>query len=119
MASDEALTLGRNVAALRELCGLTQQQLAGLAELQQSSITRLENGSAGMPLEKLARIARAFGVSLGSLIDGSTTATVPTVRIAFSVTCEDHGLVASDIENRAEAANRRAQHVRDHLNGVE
>lgn len=62
---DLAYELGRKVKRIRFKNGLTQKELANLLGTKQSSIARLENGSAGLPsLSFLQKIADVTGYYL-------------------------------------------------------
>lgn len=62
-------TLARAVASARESAGLLKSQLADMAGVSRSSITRIEAGEITRPdAVTLARIARALGVSVDSLL---------------------------------------------------
>ena len=62
---DLAYKLGRKVKRIRIKNGLTQKELASLVGTKQSSIARLENGSAGLPsLSFLQKIADVTGYYL-------------------------------------------------------
>jgi len=60
----EALEPAYQVARLRILRGLTQQQLADLVGTKQPSIARLESGKKTPDLEFLQRVAEALGCRL-------------------------------------------------------
>lgn len=57
------------LAALRKAAGLTQAQLAYLADTEQASISRIESGSVGASLEMLEKLAVALGISVGQFFD--------------------------------------------------
>lgn len=57
--------IGRMVKKFRIKAGLTQEELAKKINTKQSSIARIENGSAGLPsLSFLEKIAQVFEVEL-------------------------------------------------------
>lgn len=58
---DQLDTLGQRLRAARRHCGLTQVQLAKLAEVQQSDVSKVERGASGTT-RGIARLARALGV---------------------------------------------------------
>jgi DNA-binding XRE family transcriptional regulator len=60
----EALEPAYQVARLRIMRGLTQQQLADLVGTKQPSIARLESGKKTPDLEFLQRVAQALGCRL-------------------------------------------------------
>ncbi len=61
--------VGFTIRDLREAAGLTQEQLAYRAEISRDSVLRTENATHSPSLDLLARIARALGVSIGSLFN--------------------------------------------------
>ena len=60
--------IGRRIAALRSVAGLTQAQLADKAGMQRSHISRIEAGSLAVTLESIEAIAQALGMTV-DLID--------------------------------------------------
>jgi transcriptional regulator with XRE-family HTH domain len=68
MSDDVATRLGRNVRLLREARGLTQAQMAKLAELPRATWTNIESGAANPTLTVLDRVATAFQVTIEELV---------------------------------------------------
>ena len=68
MAPELAARLGRNIRQLREARGLTQEQVARLAELPRSTWASLESGAANPTLAVLSRVAHVLQVSLEELV---------------------------------------------------
>lgn len=66
--SDVGTLLGRNVRQLREARGLTQAQVAKLAEIPRATWANLESGAANPTLAVLHRVASALQVSIEELI---------------------------------------------------
>ncbi|MHB8390161.1 MAG: helix-turn-helix domain-containing protein [Acidobacteriaceae bacterium] len=62
--------LGRRVRVLRAERGWSQEVLAELAGLHRNYIGHVERGEIHISVVRLARIARAFGLRPGVLIDG-------------------------------------------------
>ena len=62
--------LGARVRLLRELRGLTQQQLADVTRIDRTYLSSVENGRRNVSLDNLARIAGGLGVSLSVLMEG-------------------------------------------------
>jgi len=60
--------LGRNLRAIRELRGLTQQQLAELCALPRSTIGNIEIGGSNPTLSVLTRLSGALHLSLEELL---------------------------------------------------
>ncbi|MCU0667904.1 MAG: helix-turn-helix domain-containing protein, partial [Myxococcota bacterium] len=69
-----ATNLGANVRRLREARGLSQQQMAKLADLPRPTWASLESGSANPTLVVLLRVAGALQVSIEELIGPPRTA---------------------------------------------
>jgi transcriptional regulator with XRE-family HTH domain len=65
---DVATRLGRNVRTLREGRGLTQAQMAKLADIPRATWTNIESGAANPTLAVLDRVASAFQVTLEELV---------------------------------------------------
>jgi XRE family transcriptional regulator, regulator of sulfur utilization len=66
---DAAGHLGRNIQALREARGQTQQQLARLAGVPRATWANLESGVANPTLAVLIKVAQALQVRLEELIE--------------------------------------------------
>jgi transcriptional regulator with XRE-family HTH domain len=66
-----ALTrFGENVRALREKRDLTQERVSELAELDQTYISGIENGSRNPTIRSVARIAKALKTTVADLCEG-------------------------------------------------
>ena len=61
-------TIGRRIAELRRLAGLSQARLADSVGTAVETISRLETGAAMPSLARLAAIAEALGVELHELL---------------------------------------------------
>ena len=68
-AAAAAAHLGRNIQALREARGQTQQQIARLAGVPRATWTNLESGAANPTLAVLVKVAQARQVRLEELIE--------------------------------------------------
>jgi transcriptional regulator with XRE-family HTH domain len=68
MSDELAGRLGRNLKSLRDARGLTQQQMAKLAELPRATWSNLESGESNPTLSVLHRVAVALHVSIEELI---------------------------------------------------
>jgi transcriptional regulator with XRE-family HTH domain len=66
-----AVALGESVRAERRLQGKTTRELARLAGLHASQISRLENGLADAKVSTVVRVARALQVTVAQLIEGT------------------------------------------------
>jgi transcriptional regulator with XRE-family HTH domain len=67
--NDAAAHLGRNIQALREARGQTQQQIARLAGVPRATWTNLESGAANPTLAVMVKVAQALQVRLEELIE--------------------------------------------------
>lgn len=63
------MTIGENIRKYRKMQGLTQKELANLAELNEVTIRSYENGKYKPKLETLRKISKALGVYIGSFIE--------------------------------------------------
>jgi len=64
-----AVHLGRNIQALREARGQTQQQIAKLAGVPRATWANLESGGANPTLAVLVKVAAALSVRLEELLE--------------------------------------------------
>lgn len=62
------IEIGSRVAELREQAGETQAQLAGLLDLRQPAVSRIERGERGLSGRELAVLAQHFGVPNSALL---------------------------------------------------
>jgi transcriptional regulator with XRE-family HTH domain len=65
---DIASRLGRNLQELRRTRGLSQQQMAKLAEMPRATWANLESGAANPTLQVIAKVAAALQVSFEELV---------------------------------------------------
>ena len=56
--------IGKRIASLRKLAGMTQEQLADKAGLQRTHIGRIEGGKYAVTLEVVQSIAEALGMTV-------------------------------------------------------
>jgi XRE family transcriptional regulator, regulator of sulfur utilization len=68
MRDDVATNLASNIRLLREARGLTQQQLAKLADIPRPTLTNLESGGANPTLAVLVKVAAALQLRVEELI---------------------------------------------------
>ena len=80
--------------ALRKKQAWTLEQLASLSGVSRSMLSQIERGSANPTLGVAFRIAQAFGLSLGDLVDSSS----PTTRIDV-IRADDQNYLFRDDEN--------------------
>ena len=65
-------TLGRRIRVLRAEHGWSQETLSALTGLHRTYISQVERGVLHISVVQLAKIATAFDVPVGTLIDGSS-----------------------------------------------
>lgn len=66
---DDLAKIGAHIADLRRKRGLTQEDLAGLIEMDRSYLSEIENGRKNLSVLSLIRIAGALGTKPGQLLD--------------------------------------------------
>ena len=63
------MNLGKFIRAAREERGITQDELARLADIDPMSVWRIETGKVKTPgIDTITKVARALGVSIDSLL---------------------------------------------------
>jgi transcriptional regulator with XRE-family HTH domain len=60
--------IGNNIVKLRKEQKLTQEDLCGLAEIDRSYLSEVENGKANASIETLVKIANALGCELKNFL---------------------------------------------------
>ena len=65
--------LGRRIRVLRAEHGWSQETLSALTGLHRTYLSQVERGLLHISVVQLAKIARAFELSVRALIDGSST----------------------------------------------
>ncbi len=68
---DWSAKVGLNIRRLREERGLTQEQLAGEADIAMRHLGRIERGEANPTVEMVAKLAGVLGVPPGELFGES------------------------------------------------
>lgn len=71
MKKSEAKTVGERIRRLREKAGLTQEELAEIADLHYSYVGHIERGTKNPSLKSLTKIADALGVPVAQLMADS------------------------------------------------
>lgn len=61
---DNRLRIGRQIAAAREIAGMTQDQLSDATGIFQSNINRIEKGKYNVGLDILSRMAAVLGCEI-------------------------------------------------------
>ena len=83
--------VGRRVRALRAGRGWTASQAAEQAKLSPRFYGQLEAGQANIALSRLARVAEAFGVRLGDLVEPEPEAWRQELNAVLAELGEDEG----------------------------
>jgi transcriptional regulator with XRE-family HTH domain len=61
-------SIGKNIALIRKEKGLSQEDLAGLCEIDRSYLSEIENGHKNMSVLILLKIAHALEIKLEKLV---------------------------------------------------
>ena len=61
--------IGQRIAQKRKEKGLSQEDLAGLCDMDRSYLSEIENGHKNLSVTVLIKIATALGIRSGDLID--------------------------------------------------
>lgn len=69
MSSNIYINIGRVVSTRRKKLGLTQQDLAGDADMERSYISAVENGYKKIQVDTLVRLAVALNIKPAKLLD--------------------------------------------------
>jgi transcriptional regulator with XRE-family HTH domain len=70
MAISFPVRLGRRLSDLREKRGLSQTQLADMAEIGRAHLSQIENGAVAARIDTLYAIAQALDLSLSEMLKG-------------------------------------------------
>ena len=70
MAISFPVRLGRRLSELREKRGLSQTQLADIAEIGRAHLSQIENGAVAARIDTLYAIAQALDLKLEELLKG-------------------------------------------------
>lgn len=70
MAISFPVRLGRRLSDLREKRGLSQTQLADMAEIGRAHLSQIENGAVAARIDTLYAIAQALELNLNEMLKG-------------------------------------------------
>jgi transcriptional regulator with XRE-family HTH domain len=70
MAISFPVRLGRRISGLREKRGLSQTQLADLAQIGRAHLSQIENGAVAPRIDTLYVLAEALETTLSELLNG-------------------------------------------------
>lgn len=73
--------MGKRIATLRKIAGLSQEQLADRAGLQRTHISRIEAGRYAVTLETIQAIAEALGMTV-DIVDISLQDLAPLTKLS-------------------------------------
>ena len=96
--SDETKIIGCNLARLRQSCGVSQRQVAGIIKTSFQQVQKYEKGQNRIPAEKLHHLKNFFGVPYALFFEG-----LPEAEANFS----DHP------EKTASLIHSRINNIRD------
>jgi transcriptional regulator with XRE-family HTH domain len=68
MYSDFQKKLGARIKKLREIKGLSQQELASICDFEKSNMSRIEAGRTNPTISTLLRISHALSVDLAEIV---------------------------------------------------
>lgn len=60
--------IGKNIARLRKQRGMTQEDLCGLAEIDRSYLSEIENGKMNVTIKSLVVIAKSLKCELADIL---------------------------------------------------
>ena len=63
------IAIGKRIKSIREEKNISQQDIAGLCNIEKSNFSRLEAGNTNPTIYTLSKIAEYLGVSLKDLVD--------------------------------------------------
>ena len=84
------IAVGERITALRELHELTSHQLAAVADMDVNYLWRIEAGRQNLSLRNVARLAKAFGLTLSDLLKGVDVGEIELDRRAYVKRNEDN-----------------------------
>lgn len=68
IAKKELQVIGQNVVIYRKNLHLTQEDLCGIADIDRSYLSEIENGKMNVTIKALVKLASALGCKLEDLI---------------------------------------------------
>lgn len=92
--------LGRRIAELRNMRGLTQEQLSEKLDCHWITVSKLERQEMNLTIEWIARLATALEVTSDELLSRKPTATVDPVAVVNEIIAR-RGITASLLSKKA------------------
>ena len=80
-------TIGKNLCALRDKMGMSQEALAKMIGVKREMISYYETGAREIPMDLLETLADFFGIDLVDFMDESQE--ISNANIAFAFRAED------------------------------
>ncbi|MBS4031643.1 MAG: helix-turn-helix transcriptional regulator [Clostridiales bacterium] len=102
--SSAIINIGENIKALREQSGFTQSNIAKYLQVDQSLISKIENGERVITSDMLDKLSTLFGITTESFNSES----IPTKRVSFALRASE--ISEGDLETIS-AINRIALNV--------
>jgi transcriptional regulator with XRE-family HTH domain len=65
---DELKIIGQNIVKYRKQKNMTQEDLCGVAEIDRSYLSEVENGKANVSVETLVKITNALDINLAEIL---------------------------------------------------
>ncbi len=88
-------SIGEQIKALREKTGFSQSQIADFLDLDQSYISKIENGERSISVDLLEKIASLFGCNIGYFTNkDSDYQPIPFALRASGITSNDLKAIA-------------------------
>lgn len=72
--------IAKNVRALRATKGMSQEDLAGAAEMDRSYVSLIENEHYSISIDQIEKLADAFGIAVHELLHPATAAQADDTR---------------------------------------
>ncbi|MCW3084249.1 MAG: helix-turn-helix domain protein [Bacteroidetes bacterium] len=91
-------TIGKNLKALRDSLGLSQEQVANYLTIERVMISYYENGTRSVPIPTLMKLADLFGVETKDLLEENQKQSQLNSAFAFrasNVSEKDMEVIAS------------------------
>ena len=72
MNNDIKANVGNRIRELRKIKGISQETLAGIADIDRTYMTSVENGKRNISIVNIEKIATALGVSIKDFFNDSS-----------------------------------------------
>ncbi len=112
---DIQISLGQNIRKIRQARGLTQRQLADLAEISAANYGLVEAGAGNASLLILARIARALAVPIAGLFEGTVGATTSGLEGVFIRVLSELARIRHNMDARRDELGKISAEVQGYV----